>query len=368
MKLQDAEREALYNSAILLKFAAESPKTVPNEVVLPLLAGWDAAEKNQWSPAIATEFWIAYSKLSDLIKPVTVDTISMCQVPEATGRTNWWANWRAKSKAQSQARWYLLILVSLVALSVFFGFIAERTTKLDQEIEGLITKGDELAPQISILLPEIDGDLAALNLGIDSLKLDLDDKRIPKEIKNKINTLRAELQRLYWVSDQIWSNVHAISKITPFKSMEPYPVDGAVVPDGYPMGPLSRLPVLDHGFNNVRDYYKTRRNVRNKRQELALLNGIINALVPILLGAVGAATYVVRQTSEEIKNSTFASSSPTRHFMRITLGILAGLIIGLGVFNNELNLSSAALSFLAGYSIEPVFSSFDSIAEKFNRT
>jgi hypothetical protein len=50
------------------------------------------------------------------------------------------------------------------------------------------------------------------------------------------------------------------------------------------------------------------------------------------------------------------------------LGSLVGLVVGLGVFNNELNLSSAALAFVAGYAIEPVFATFDGIAEKFRRT
>jgi hypothetical protein len=134
------------------------------------------------------------------------------------------------------------------------------------------------------------------------------------------------------------------------------------------VGDLSRLPVLDNGFDNVRNYYRTRRQVREAQQKVALLNGIYNALVPLLLGAVGAGTYVLRLTSEQIKDSTFASSSPIRHVVRIALGSLAGLIVGLGGFNNELNLSSVALSFLAGYAVEPVFSTLDGIAEKFRRT
>ena len=36
-------------------------------------------------------------------------------------------------------------------------------------------------------------------------------------------------------------------------------------------------------------------------------------------------------------------------------------------FANELNLSSAAWSFLAGYAVEPVFSTLDGVAEKFRR-
>jgi hypothetical protein len=160
---------------------------------------------------------------------------------------------------------------------------------------------------------------------------------------------------LYWVADQLHSKANAISRVTTFRPIK------------YDQGDLSRLPVLDNGFDNVRNYYQARRQVRDAQQKVALLNAIYNALVPLLLGAVGAATYVLRLTSEQIKDSTFASSSPIRHVVRIALGCLAGLVVGLGGFNNELNLSSAALSFLAGYAIEPVFSTLDGIAEKFRR-
>jgi hypothetical protein len=36
MNLQPAEIEALESSALLLKYAAESPKTLPNTIMLPI--------------------------------------------------------------------------------------------------------------------------------------------------------------------------------------------------------------------------------------------------------------------------------------------------------------------------------------------
>jgi hypothetical protein len=243
----------------------------------------------------------------------------------------------------------------LVACSVAFGFIAGTAGKLSEEIEKLMTEGDKLAPQINSQISDIATDLTALDTGTDALSLDLDDKRIPPETRKKIDDLRTKLQGLYWIADQLHSKTDAISKVTAFPTIT------------YKTGDLSRLPVLDNGFDNVRDYYQTRRQVHDAQQKVSLLNGIYNALVPLLLGAVGAATYVLRLASDQIKDSTFASSSPIRHVVRIALGCLAGLVVGLGGFNNELNLSSAALSFLAGYAVEPVFSTLDGIAEKFRR-
>lgn len=356
MKLQDSERDALHNSAVLLKFAAESPKTTPDDIVSPLVTAWDAAEQNQWSPAISIQFWTAYSKLCDLIKPVSMDTVSMVQLDAApqSGWRDWWT--AGRSRAQIHARRYLILLLVLVAGAVGFGFIAGTSGKLSEEIDKLIVQGDVLAPQISSHISDLLGDLDSQKMGAEALMLDLDDNRISKETRKKIDELRTKLQALYWVSDQLNSKVNAISKITSFSSID------------YTVGDLSRLPVLHNGFDNVQNYYRTRRQIGEAQQKVALLSAFYNALVPLLLGAVGAGTYVLRLTSEQIKDSTFASSSPIRHVVRIALGSLAGLIIGLGGFNNELNLSSAALSFLAGYAVEPVFSTLDGVAEKFRRT
>lgn len=356
MKLQDVEREALSNSAVLLKFATESPKTTPDDVVGPLVAAWDAAEQDKWSPTISTDFWKAYSKLCDLIKPVSMDTLSMVR-PASASEGCRSSRWNAgRSRAQIHARRYLILLLFLVACAVGFGFIAGTASQLSKEMGELFVKGDALAPQISLHLADIKTDLDGLDESQNSVMLDLDHRSIMPEIRKKIGELRIKLQDLYWVSDQLNGKVDAISKVTSFSSIE------------YVRGNLSRLPVLDNGFDNVRNYYLTRRQIHEAQQKVALLNAIYHALVPLLLGAVGAGTYVLRLTSEQLRDSTFASSSPIRHVVRIALGSLAGMVVGLGGFNNELNLSSAALSFLAGYAVEPVFSTLDGIAEKFRRT
>lgn len=346
MNLQKSDHEAIENSRVLLRFAAESPKVTPDDVIKPLLMTWDATESNQWSPAIAAEFWNAYSKLCDMVKPVTIDSIMM-------GRT---APGKA-SRAQAHARRYLFLLLVLVGFAVIFGFIAGSGAKLSDEVQQLVGDGDKLAPKISAELVDIKADLDGIDdAKADSLQFSLDDSRIPKDDRKKIQDLRTDLQSLYRVCDQLKLKATAISRVTRFESL-----------DGYIRGDLSRLPVLDNGFDNVRNYYQTRREVADVQQNVGLLNAVYNALVPLLLGAVGAATYVLRLISDQIKDSTFTSTSPIRHIVRVALGCLAGLVVGLGGFNNELNLSSAALSFLAGYAVEPVFATLDGVAEKFRR-
>jgi hypothetical protein len=78
-------------------------------------------------------------------------------------------------------------------------------------------------------------------------------------------------------------------------------------------------------------------------------------------------TFVLRAMSDEIASVRFSSTSPTKHFVRISLGALAGIAIGLSGMGTGSGLSAAGLAFLAGYAVEPVFATFDAIAKTLQR-
>jgi hypothetical protein len=88
-------------------------------------------------------------------------------------------------------------------------------------------------------------------------------------------------------------------------------------------------------------------------------------LLPMLLGMTGAVAYVIRMMSEQIRTSSFSSSSPIRNVARVMLGALAGVAIGFTGVLASSSISGAALSFISGYAIEPVFATFDKIAATF---
>ena len=87
--------------------------------------------------------------------------------------------------------------------------------------------------------------------------------------------------------------------------------------------------------------------------------------MPVLLGILGAAAYVTRLISDQIKETTFSSTSPIRHRVRVALGALAGVVVGFGWIGSSISSSTLALAFVAGYAVEPVFATVDGIAEKF---
>jgi hypothetical protein len=96
--------------------------------------------------------------------------------------------------------------------------------------------------------------------------------------------------------------------------------------------------------------------------------------IPFLLGLLGAYSYVLRSMSLEIKSRTFAPGSLVHNVVRLSLGAMAGLIVGWLVDPDSINVAGSKLSpymgawvlaFVAGYSIELVFTLLDKIVSAF---
>jgi hypothetical protein len=104
-----------------------------------------------------------------------------------------------------------------------------------------------------------------------------------------------------------------------------------------------------------------------------VLNIVQTYVLPPLYGWVGAMAYVLRRLISEINARTYQENSNTSYNLRIYLGILAGLAIGwflapdTTTSGNVLHvLSPLALAFLAGYSVELLFSAMDKLLEAFS--
>jgi hypothetical protein len=95
-------------------------------------------------------------------------------------------------------------------------------------------------------------------------------------------------------------------------------------------------------------------------------------LLPLLYGWVGAMAFVLRSLIVTVKNRSFRPELNVEYRLRIYLGLLAGLVIGWflrpkgdsGQFGVA-DLTPAAISFVAGYSVEILFSTMDRIVSGF---
>jgi hypothetical protein len=93
--------------------------------------------------------------------------------------------------------------------------------------------------------------------------------------------------------------------------------------------------------------------------------------LPLLYGLLGAHAYVLRELIRENRERVYRRESETAYRMRVTLGLLAGLAIGWFAKPDPASsgiiakLGPFALSFLAGYSVEVLFSAMDRFVSAF---
>jgi hypothetical protein len=368
MKLQANEEKALDDASLLIRYAAESPRTLPENTVTAIALAWKAREDNAWSPEISSKFWTAYSTLCELLKPATVETISASKKIKSR-RWIFFGDFVDLTLAQKTARSYRILLFFLLATALIFGFLTTATTKMNEDIKDAIARGDAAATEAAVAITIIKSDLDRMTPQVESLRLSLDDSRIGPDTKSKITTLREKLQDMYHAMDVMNQRVKDIGTILRF-----FVAEGRTIPGYEKGGNLSRLPTLEDGYSNIRDYYLTRRAVSASsmsEQSVFIINSLYAALVPLLFGAIGACTFVLRLISEQIRETSFSATSPVRHSVRVFLGALAGFAVGLGGIaasaGTGVGLTAAALAFLSGYAVEPVFATMDGIAEKFRR-
>jgi hypothetical protein len=338
-----------------MKYAAESPKALPDSIVTPIANAWKAREENAWSPEVSSKFWTAYSSLCDLLKPVTLDTIA-AKTPIKARRWVFFGEFKEVALPQRTASWYRGLLMFLLATAVLSGLSASN--KMSDDIKDFMARGNIVVLEIAAAVPTIKADLDKIAQNDESsLTLSLDDPRIGADTRSKIVVLRDKMQDLNFAEDMMNDRVEGIAKLTFFPAPEK--------PD---QGNLKPLPMLQHAYDNIEYYYQTRRSVSDSQQLVFLFNSGYTALVPMLLGAIGACTFVLRMISDQIRDTTFSTTSPVRHSVRVLIGALAGVAVGLGGIVTNSGLSAAALAFIAGYAVEPVFATLDNIAEKFRRS
>lgn len=346
--LLPSESQALARSEGLLRFAAENVKDLPPAVVSTICVALDAQQATTWDEKIATDFWCAFNSLCALIKPVTVDTLStnLCDIPSPK-----WMFWVRRPQLTSLSRRtadrYLGLLIVLLLASAILTFVVSTVAGLNSEAQKLIVSCNQLTEKM-------DSEINSLEPAISTKAF----SAVDAGRKEAVSTLQKQLSQYYYLTDQIRQSMETGSRlILPWSSWWSY---------------IPRKQIMSFSSEQLRAeldrYYEVRSYAEVELRREAVITGVISSSVlPILLGIMGACAYVVRLISEQIMNTTFSQASPTRHLIRVALGGLAGVVIGFGGVLGAASLSSSALAFVAGYAVEPVFATFDSIAEKFRR-
>ncbi|MHC4045093.1 hypothetical protein [Bradyrhizobium sp. 23AC] len=363
----DLEISTLKQCGPLIKFAAQTitdseKKKALAEVITTVQESVDAQTANGWTPAIAAKFWISFNSLCSLISPVNTDTLitSTDQIPSRF----WLAPAGTVTTApQRAAFWYMSLLFMLLIVSATLMFLTSNTTTINDDVINLVKVTDPIADdvvgQLSVLrskgLTKEDDFAAPGNAGVQK----------DAEYRTATDKLASLLPKLYSNADTLYSKTDSVA----YLNWKRYPVCGnneysskSFCYEKGDGGIPTKLSIVQETVDNYRLLSRRAQPITQRAQDVGSM--IRATILPILLGLTGSCAYVVRMLSEQIRSSSYSSTSGIRNLVRVTLGALAGVAIGFGGVLSQSSVSAFALSFLAGYAIEPVFATFDSIANK----
>ena len=347
----EAESVALDEAGPLIRFAAEQLKDLDPNLTLAIATALEAAKSNNWTPQVSQSFWAAFNKLCLFIQPTSMDCLAASHADIEVFSLRNFSRTKVSLAERSSTR-YLLALIILIAITiplqlyVWVGTIASKRT-------------DEILDRLQKSAAQLMDDRAKV---IASAKpADATGKEVAQTMEW---TAQAEK-----VTDASWEMVVDLDRLRSETAILQRLTTGRVnLPAAAPR-PTDRAFDLNYQYAMNR-YDGARLAAANAEESVSLFIGpCVAFILPLLFGIIGAIAYIVRSISDQIKASTFSSTSPIRHLMRATLGALAGVVVGLfSNLSSQFSLSPLALAFLAGYGVEPLFSMFDGVIARFKQS
>jgi hypothetical protein len=326
--LQKMSPEAIQEAQLLLSYAVQRGLEVEPETVKTIVQSKNLLSAAAWTPEAEAEFWLAYHALAKSVAPVTVTGLK--GISEAFGEsrrvTLFSRRWRKVAAARLTVRRYKI--VALIAL-VFL-----LTIKIYWLVGSTITHNLEILPS---KIAAVDGEMRQKGV--------LPGGNTPKN--PEVAVLQAQrviyenrLKAGYAVLRQwntVWqSTVFLLHKLPFFIEEHDDQPQGNDIPQ--------EIVILDSA-------------------QLAL-RIITLYFLPLLYGVLGATVYVLRTLTDDIQTFTFGIEMEIRLQLRIYLGALSGMVVAWFAApeitsTGISSLSPFALAFLAGYSVEVLFSMLD---------
>ncbi len=347
----ETEINALAQSGPLLRFASENIPKLDPDLSLAIAEAIDAHQKNHWYPETSQRFWGAYNALCEQIKPVTMDclTASSKNIPRQRF-FKFWEKPIIESLAEKNSRYYLNLLGVLLGITIQMQLLVWAYSYLSNELDQRVTTINVNSSTLSTECQQARAELAKLQ----EKEFSPDNATETSLLITKISSSIDELER---ESSKVVKFAEILNQIS-----------------------LKREDI-DADVSSIRDYKKDFNSectriinfsthnmglVTKIMQQAKLFSAIlIQFILPIFLGMIGALAFVLRNSSEQIRNTTFSTTTPIRNWVRVMLGALMGVVVGLfGELSSQISLPPLAMAFLAGYGVEGVFSVFDGFIDK----
>ena len=171
-----------------------------------------------------------------------------------------------------------------------------------------------------------------------------------------------------WLPDVVSESWQSVASRLPVTATPPAKPAGVAEPlpavPGPAASPCSGGPTLSPAMAKARAAGEARRLTFESR--LGMLETVC---IPMLMGLLGASTYMLRLIVLQLKASTFTPRFPSLTVVRLVLGMIVGVLGGslLPVIGESglKSLPPLAMPFVFGYAIEVLFAGLDKVVSSF---
>ncbi len=372
-KKQSTEK-TVRGTQLMLQYVANKGLKISPDIINVLTFTKEKVERSKkLTPKEEAKFWIAYSELSNQIQPVTVKSLK-CIREEFGVYTGIFRKKKKISYAERVQGFYrktgIGVLVLVLLTQVFWlwqnHILKEANTnnaKLKttlQNLHNLRTDENEKRYSLEIEKMELSQKLSIQKKNLESYT----------SIKQFFCYPLYPLSFIYEIKfcnvkensnkDTINNNAKSITEIASAKEIKE---------DSKKTNEIN-LEKEKIEFKNLFD-----EEYMNNLQELTFSVQILTLyLLPLAYGLLGSCTYILRVIAYEIDKQIYVREHDIQYALRTLLGTFAGFVIGwfissdadIGLGFSPAKLSPFAIAFLAGYSVELLFTVLDKIVSVYS--
>ncbi len=338
--------DAIKNAELVLYYCTEVGIDINEKDVSVITDAKKIINEDAWNKEIEIKFWIAYKNLTALIKPVTVDSLKASQ-ETVIKNPNYFQRLFGKKRRNTLAfrvvRFYtfftVLMMLIMLVLHIYFSIGTIRLNRIKAANERIM---------------KIEEQLDEMELISDNTNLSAQQKQ------DKL------LNELFEVNTEKGSNIELLQEWVNFVQKFFFMGDKKEEKDseekdseennqpGPPGPPLSPEEAVNSNIEIIQ-----------QAQNYVLVIGLY--ILPLFYGLLGALTFVLRDLSNQTHKMKYTKESNINHILRLILGTIAGLAVG--VFWGDLkqqdsfiiisSLGPLIVAYLSGLTVEYIFSAIE---------
>ena len=328
----------------IMAFAIERGIEMKPEDVQPVNAAIRAFGTSDWNSQIEDDFYAAYGRLSAGLGDVSSESIEWSRT-NGNRATLWMAGLGA------------LVLLCLLYIQYRVIYLYDSSTNYTQTYAAL-NKAQSDLDTIYIKLRLLEEAPATAVTGTSEIP------ESESELRGEGNRLEAEISRL---KNRLTAQYLILSEWVSNIEGDPAPKKpGWFSSDQDEADYEAALAAWRQKQEELKPHEQAY-GIQQAESQLRLLN---NYILPAIYGVLGTIAFILRQISIRLQAQSLRLSTIMNYLVRLPLGALSGIAIGLLLRPEEgaeglAALQPLALAFVAGYSVELVFTAMDRLVMAF---